>query len=161
MSWQVRMQADDFFNAYQVLKKNYETASLAIMGPSIVCLAFALELYLKEIYCALGKKIPISHDILKLFEGLPEKIRQEIFAHDLISQNPFYTRGDIWSIERFNKDFTPYDGFVDQIKAIGNSFKEWRYAHEHRALRYETGFSEALIVAVKSVTDGIRNASAA
>ena len=86
MSWLARVQADDFFKAYQVLKKS----GPELNSPAVVNLAFSLELYIKDIYYALNieHKFPRGrdgHNILKLYEGLPEEVRQEIFAHDAIS----------------------------------------------------------------------------
>tara|TARA_R100000005_G_scaffold96726_1_gene86832 strand:- start:18068 stop:18553 length:486 start_codon:yes stop_codon:yes gene_type:complete len=152
MSWHIRIQADDFFNAYKVLKNHNEL----IVGPSVVCLAFSLELYFKELHSVLKGKAPRGHDIIKLFEMLPSQIKQEIFAHDSIRQNPFNTRGNIFSPKLYDKAYTPYDRFVDQIKTISNGFKEWRYAHEKQILKYEESFALALIESVKSASDAAR-----
>lgn len=180
MSWRVRVQADDFFNSYLVLKENdslmmgkleklrgkplvgtKEFGTRPTLGATIVCLAFAVELYFKEIYYALGiqNKRPKGrngHNILKLYEGLPENIRKDIFAHEAISKNPFTTRGDIFSIRRYESDYTVYDGFINQLKAISNGFQKWRYSYESAALHYEEWFALALIEAVKSSADAIR-----
>jgi HEPN domain-containing protein len=163
MSWLLKVQADDFFNAYQVLKGNYNTATLAIMGPSIVVLAFAVELYVKDVHVALTGIAPKGHDILKLFKELPEPIKKQIFSHPSISQNPFHTRGPAWSIKKYDKDYTPYDGFIDQLEAISNAFVDWRYSHEGKrgSLNYNSSLAEDLIEAVKSVARNIRSQKAA
>lgn len=68
MSWLIRLQADDFFNAYCVLKESDDLmmdkleklsgkplvsktayGAFPVSTPSIVCLAFALELYVKNL----------------------------------------------------------------------------------------------------------------
>lgn len=134
MATEIRMQADDFFNAYRVLSESNESAidklsklagkplvsdkafgSFPTMSPSVVCLAFAVELYIKDLYHALKIKPPRGpdgHNILKLYEGLPEQIRQEIFAHNSISGNPFITRGSVFSSKKFTRSYR------DKIEAI-------------------------------------------
>lgn len=178
MSSLIRMQAGDFFNAYLVLKESNEAmmdkleklsgkplisetafGAFPVMNPSIVCLAFSVELYVKDIYSELNIKLPKGrdgHNIWKLFEKLPDQVQQEIFAHDSIGQNTFATRGDIFSTKRFT---SPYDGFVYQIKAISEAFVEWRYSYEKGTLEYNEGFALALIEAVKSVSDNTRRRS--
>lgn len=164
MSWLVRAQADDFFNAYKVLNKN----GLFVMTPGVVCLAFALELYIKDIYYALKMedKLPRGrngHNILKLYEGLPESVREEIFSHDAIKQNPFTTRGNSLSVRYFNKSYTLYERFTDQIKEISDGFEKWRYSFEKDkgTLNYESWFAETLIEVFISVADNARRKSAA
>lgn len=172
----IREQADDFFNASRILKESNEAAlenlqklagkplvsetafgTFPTFSPSIVCLAFSVELYIKELYCALNMPLPRSHKILQLFQGLPPDVQQQIFAHDSISQNPFATRGTILSPKRLSA----YDGFISQIEAISKAFEEWRYSYEHTTLRYDEGFALVFLEAVKSTTDNIRAQSAA
>ena len=172
----IQIQADDFFNAYLVLKVNNEAVIERLSklpgtplvgtkelgthptpGIEIVCLAFSLELYLKDLHYALTKKKPSKdHDILKLFNKLPEKIRQEIFACDSISQNPFIARGNIFYAKRSAATHNPYDGFIDHIKEISDGFVKWRYSYESSTLRYSDSFAVAFIHAIKSVTDNVR-----
>ncbi len=163
MSTEIRMQADDFLNAYLVLQEHSENVSLTTLAPTIVNLSFALELYLKDIYCALGEKPPKGHKIIKLFEGLPESVRQYIFTHEAISQTPFHIRGDLFSPKSFSSEYTPYERFCDQVKAISDAFVQWRYSYEQKtnALRYDSSFVLALIEALKTVSDKIRSRPAA
>ena len=173
----IQMQADDFFNAYLVLKENNEAlidrlanssvksleggkilGTLSTMGVEIVCLAFSVELYIKDLHCAIKGKAPRGHNILKLFEKLPEQIQQDIFAYDSISQNPFFTRGNLFSTKRFSSDFSAYDGFIDQVKAISDGFEKWRYSYESTSLRYEISFAIALIESIKSAASQVRRA---
>ncbi|MDP2205315.1 MAG: hypothetical protein Q8K65_03320, partial [Alphaproteobacteria bacterium] len=100
------MQADDFFKAYKTLEESYDTATLAVMGPSIVCLSFSIELYLKEVYRLLNKEPPRGrdgHDILKLFQGLPEDIQQAVFSQDVITSQSPWLRGDIFFPKRYTE----------------------------------------------------------
>ncbi len=158
MSWRIREQADDFFKAYQVLTKNYDSETLAIMGPSVVCLAFSVELYIKALYSALGLK-PLrnrdGHNILKLYKALPRTIKRQIFLHEGISQNPFITRGPAILLRRFSGIARDYYGFVRHLGAISDGFEKWRYPYEANtaALHYDSSFAEALITAIKSATD--------
>jgi hypothetical protein len=169
------MQADDFLNAYLVLKENSkalierlennpgkpligtkELGTRITGGVEIVCLAFSVELYIKDLYCALNVKAPRDHDILKLFEALPEQIRQNIFAHESISQNPFLTRGDIFSTKRFSIESSAYDGFIDQLKAISDGFTKWRYSYESSSLHYDISFALAFIESIKATASEVR-----
>lgn len=113
MTSEIRMQADNFYKAHLVLKNNYSTAALAIMGPAVVCLSFSVELYLKDVHYVLTGKAPRVHDILKLFDQLPPQFNQEIFAHKAISQNPFTSRGDMFSTQFYSDNYSLYDRFLD------------------------------------------------
>lgn len=169
------MQADDFFNAYRILKESNEAlidrlaklrgrplvsksafGSAPAMGVNIVCLAFSIELYLKDLHFTVNRKVPRGHNIVKLYEKLPEKIRHDIFNHEAISQNPFHIRGDIFSIRKFDSSYTPYERFLDQVKAISNAFVEWRYSYERASLSYDESLALALIKAIKSTADTIK-----
>lgn len=171
----IQMQADDFFNAYLVLKDNSEALMERLQnnpgkpligtkepgtrmtgGVEVVCLAFSVELYIKDLYSVIEGKVPRGHNIFKLFEKLPEKIQQEIFSHDSISQNPFITRGDGFSPKSFTSDYSAFDGFTDHIKAISNGFEGWRYSYESTTLQYNNFFAEAFIEAMKSVANRAR-----
>lgn len=171
----IHMQADEFFNAYLVLKDNNEAVierlsnspgkpligtkelgTRPATGVDIVCLAFSVELYIKELHYAIKGEAPRGHNILKLFEKLPEQIRQEIFSYDSIRQNPFFTRSDILSTKRFTSAYSAYDGFIDQIKAISDGFEKWRYSYESTTLHYDISFALAFIESIKSAAGEIR-----
>jgi hypothetical protein len=163
MSWQVRMQADDFFNAHQALNKAITKDGLSVVSPSVVCLAFSLELYIKDIYYALGVTPPYSHSILGLYKQLPKKTKREIFFHEAIRKNPFVSEGSLWLRKRFKNNASAYYAFIKRIEEISGGFQEWRYSYESKraALRYEEWFALALIEAVKSVADNTRTRLAA
>lgn len=169
------MQADDFFNAYLILSENEKALGCRLEslagkplegtkelgtrptgGVSIVCLAFSVELYFKDLHLVVTGKAPRGHNILKLFEQLPEQVKQEIFDHDSISQNPFVTRGDILSTKRFTDGYSAYNGFIDQLKTISDGFAKWRYSYESTSLQYNTSFALSLIESVKKAADNIR-----
>ena len=158
-----KIQAEYFFNAYQVLRENDEAmiknlesspgkpligtkmlGTRPTVGIYIVCLAFSVELYIKDVHYALESKAPRGHDILRLFEKLSEQIQQEIFAHHSISKYG-------WS----------FDEFKQEIKAISDGFEKWRYSYEITTLRYNIYFALVFIEAIISVADAVRKRSAA
>ncbi len=163
MCWLVRAQADDFFNAYKTLEKNGVAGA-----PGVVCLAFSLELYIKDIYYALKteNKFPRGrdgHNILKLYKKLPRHIKREIFFHPSIIRNPFALRGPVIFLRRFSGISRDYYGFIRQLETISDAFQNWRYPHEAKtaSLKYDSWFAEALITAVKSAADSARKPAAA
>lgn len=174
------MQADDFFHAYQVLKDSHDAAldnfekldgkplvskaafgGFPAMGPSVVCLAFSVELYMKDLHVVLRGKAPRGHNFLKLYKKLPKHIRREILAHESISQNPWAMRGPVLLRKRFSGNRRAYFGFLQQVKAISDGFEKWRYSYEKRSLRYEEWFALSFVEAVKSAADNRRPRSTA
>lgn len=175
MSSRIKVEADEYFNAYQILSESNDAlvsklselkgeplitnrtfGSSPAMGPSIVCLAFSLELYIKYLYYTINLKPPRGkdgHNILKLFKKLPKETRLAIFEHELIRENIFFTRGNVFSINKHTKDYTDYDRFLDALQAISNSFVEWRYSYEHCALSYDTSLTLALIIAIREIAN--------
>ncbi len=137
-----RMQADDFLNAHHILKDT------VAMGPGVVCLAFAVELYIKDVYFALKLKPPRSHKILKLYDDLPEDIKQKIFAHSSLQQVPWSTLTSLVIPQEPQSD---YDIFIRELGAISDGFEKWRYAYEAGNLNYQSWFAEAFIEAVRAV----------
>lgn len=168
MSIEIRMQADDFFNAHSVLDKNNKDlfaqmqdsgkrpSSFPVMGPSIVCLAFAVELYIKDLHFVLKGKASRGHNILKLYTTLPRQIKREIFSHNSISQNPWNTRGPVFLPKRYAGAKEAYYGFLHNLKAISGGFEKWRYSYESCSLQYESSFAVAFVEAVKSAADAAR-----
>ncbi len=158
----LQIQAEDFFNAFKVLRENDESffenqanssgkpligtkkqGTPPTMGVTIVCLAFSVELYIKDVHYAIKGKPPRGHNILKLFEQLPEKNQQDIFTHRSIIEYG-------WSFEEFKRE----------IIAISDGFEKWRYSYEATTLRYNEYFALAFIAALKSAADTVRKRSA-
>jgi hypothetical protein len=165
MSWLIRAQADDFFAAYQVLTKSGPT----IGSPAVVNLAFALELYIKDLHVVLcdekdKKKVkaPRGHNILELFRKLPLESQQEIRNYPAIQklvsfysmQTPFYIPQD-----RNKQPIT--DVLEQEIYKISDSFQKWRYSYESKALQYEESTALTLIEAIKFTADNARKKLAA
>lgn len=97
------IQAEYFFNAYQLLTENNKAMAKRLeksldrplpgeetlgmfptMGIDIVCLAFSVELYIKDTHYASKGKAPRSHNILDLFESHSEQTQKDIFTHHSI-----------------------------------------------------------------------------
>lgn len=164
MSWLVRVQADDFFNAYKILGKS----GMAVMTPGIVCLAFALELYIKDIYYALKMEDEFprgrdGHNILELFRNLPEEKQKEIRSYPAIQKIVAYYSMKLFPLytpqDKNKKPIT--DILEQQIYKISDAFQKWRYSYENGTLNYEKGIALALIEAAKSAADNARRRSAA
>ena len=168
----IKVQADDFFNAFRILNESDKVlmerlsqdkgtpidtskafGSHVANVPSIVCLSFALELYLKALIYLTTKKSYKSHNILNLFNKLPNKEKMEIFEHKKICENPFITRGAKFSMRKFQHDFTPYEGFKEQLASISKAFQDWRYSHEKGAVSYDVSLALTVIEAIKSATN--------
>ena len=152
-------QAEGFFNAYELLTKNNQaymeqeaseknsTSIRQTFKTDIVCLAFALELFLKDLYFVVNG-VPLSgHKIHKLFDQLTEEIQEEIFQHH--PENYFITACFMYPGK------SPLDKFKSKIRHYGDGFVKWRYSHEHLALFYETSFVVGLIQSITKVTSRI------
>ena len=167
MSLKIRYQADDFFRSYEVLKadfqSNFEKQATPTAGytmtPCVVNLAFAVELYLKDLYQALGIKAPRVHEILKLYKKLPDQTRTDIYNHPAINENPFATQGSIFEPNRIPGTSQGYDGFLHHIETMNKAFVEWRYSYDKGSLNYEEWFALAFIEAIKATADKARNAT--
>ena len=153
----LKTHADDFLNAFKILKESNEALIHSLsdgsgsavtprafgtrpaMGVEIVCLAFSVELHIKDVHYAISGEPPRGHNILNLFKELPEWAQREIFHHPSIAQ---YRWG---STE-----------FEEQLRRISDGFERWRYAYESASLRYESYFALVLIEATRSVTASTR-----
>ena len=157
----IQFQAEYFLNAYHVLSENNNViikslestqensrigesavAPRLTMGVEIVCLAFSVELYIKNVHYVANSEAPRGHDILKLFEDLPDQVQREIYTHPAIAEYH-------WDIEEF----------IQEIKSISDGFEKWRYSHEVSTLRYNTYFALIFIEALKSAACGVRKHS--
>ncbi|AXO13789.1 hypothetical protein [Thalassospira indica] len=155
----IEFQAESFLNAYHVLKQHEAEQRLERQNRAVsrnkekphlppaseiyggnemptgvvdfVCLAFSVELYLKALHEVVGEKVS-GHEIEKLFNTLPQAVREQIFAtqmHGLYGAN--------WMDYR------------NQLKLINDGFVEFRYFHEKGDLSYHQGFALGLIDAIK------------
>ena len=145
---QLSIHAQDFLNAYEILRESNDAliskgadgarekayGSLPAMGVDIVCLAFSVELHLKELHRIVSQAPPKEHNISKLFYGLPKDVQEEVVSHSSIAQNG-------WGDAQLQLE----------LNAISNGFEKWRYAYESASLKYNIYFAKALIGALQSV----------
>lgn len=188
MSLVIKMQADDFFNAYRVLRESDKTmmdkladlngkpllsstalGSFSTGSAGVVCLAFSVELYIKDLHFIVNGEVPRGHNILELFRMLPKGIQEEIRNYFSI-QNVI----NFYSMQKFSL-YTPTDkskrpitdALELKIYSISEAFEKWRYSYESmfpdsdkgNSLKYDIGFALAFIEAVKSVADSKRELS--
>lgn len=145
------IHAQDFLNAYEILKesnkvlierktgeqKEYGEAAygkLPAMGIDVVCLAFSVELHLKELHRVVTGDAPKGHNIAKLFRALPKNVQKEVVSHQSIAHYG-------WSDEQLDRE----------LHAISDGFEKWRYAYESTSIRYNSYFAEVLIEASRFV----------
>lgn len=144
--------AEHFFNAYEVLRESNETLIHRLskssekrpeakifgvrpaMGIDVVCLAFSVELYIKNLHYVLTNEAPRGHNILALFEKLPEPTQREILFYHSIAKYG-------WNMSEFK----------EEIRAISDGFEKWRYSYEVTTVRYNSYFALVFIEALKSV----------
>ena len=153
MTSNIRRQADDFLKAYEILSKNKPELN----SPAIVNLAFALELYIKDLHYALNKKIPRGHNILELFKKLPLEAQQKIRNYpDIQKLIAFYSKNKFLLYIPQNKDKKPItDVLEQQIHKISDLFQNWRYSYESNTLYYSSSFTLTFIEAIKATADNI------
>lgn len=152
-------QAERFFNAFEVLHESNQAlinrlsnpsgitpaekvfGTRPAMGVDIVCLAFSVELYIKDLHLAIAREVPRGHNILELFKKLPERVQHEVFTYRSIANYG-------WSFPQFEKE----------MRDISDGFEKWRYSHEVTTVRYNNYFALVLIEAIKSIAASARNA---
>lgn len=144
--------AQDFLNAYEILRESNDalivrqgggegklSSGMAFgtrpaMGIDVVCLAFSVELHLKDLHYAVSGKTPRGHNIARLFRTLPETIKEEVVSHHSIAQYG-------WNDAEIEKE----------LQDISQGFEKWRYAYESTSLRYNSYFALVLIEATRFV----------
>lgn len=89
------------------------------ISAGLVCGAFALELWLKALYCATrsGPALPTDHDLSRLFALLPIDLQ-----HSLAQDSGYGS-------ERLDAS----------LQMNARVFTSWRYSYEHRAGNAEPG----------------------
>lgn len=166
----ISSQAEYFLNAYHVLVRNEQELQnlrqqrahahnikhpdknpVQEIGYAIdqqtgvadfVCLAFAVELYLKAVFEVLGKK-QRGHDIRKLFEKLPDNVQKQIF-----------------NIQMKNVYQATLDDYKERMRIISDGFEKFRYSYEHQSLTYHKGFALEMIKAMKQFISDTRKSTA-
>ena len=97
--------------------------------PSIVCLAFAIEVGLKSILNA-SSSATSGHRLDKLFNGLAEADRLRIIIESGVEA----------------------ESFRQNLEAVSNSFVEWRYIYEHRGIK---SISEEFLLMLWSAIENV------
>lgn len=105
-----------------------------------VCLAFALELYLKALLEALGLAGVKGHSIKTLFEKLPLEVQAKVFNIHMRS-----TYG------------LTLDDYKSRMGDVDNGFEQFRYAHEYKSLEYHQTFALSMIEALKQMISEVRD----
>ena len=151
-----QFEAQSYFNAYELLNKNNESfleqeiskknfGVRQTLRTDVVCLAFSLELFLKDLYFVVHGETLSGHKAHELFAQLPKEIQEEIFSHH--PENYFIAASFMYAGK------TPLDKFKSKLHYYGDAFVKWRYSHEYTALNYEPSFAIDLIAAITKVTD--------
>lgn len=153
----IQNQADMFFNAFEILQESDEVFAqfanspdtapvgkkfgrFSTMQVEVVCLSLSVELYVKALHTAIFNDLAHGHNILELFRKLPENVQQTIFSFP--------------SISKYGWNFSQFE---EEIKAISNSFTQWRYSYEVNSLRFNTYFAKVFVEALISSIDSLHS----
>lgn len=123
-------QAKSFYNAYIALEQINQSCELPLMYyvPMLVNGAFSIEITLKAILTENQIKYGKEHNLVVLFQKLPESFQEELLGH-LLEKAPEY--GDM-------------DKCAEELVLISNVFVDWRYAFEGKpAPAFDTRFLSA------------------
>lgn len=130
-------QAKAFYNAYialDQLSRDDSDALLLLFAPLIVNGAFSIELTLKAILAKNKIEYGKEHNLLILFQMLPESFQQELWTF-LTEKAPEYAN--------FERGF-------NELILLSNAFVDWRYAFEGKTVpaiesRFLAAFANAAI----------------
>ena len=109
-------QAKSFYNAYIALEQINRTSEDTFLYyiPMLVNGAFSIEITLKAILAKNQIEYGKEHNLVVLFQKLPDSFQSEILAH-LIEKAPEYKEAK---------------KSVDELVLISNAFVDWRYPFE-------------------------------
>lgn len=130
-------QAKSFYNAYielDRLSRDDSDTLLLLFAPLVVNGTFSVELALKAILAKNHIEYGKEHNLLILFQMLPESFQQELWAY-LIEKAPEYAGSE----KR-----------LDELFLLSNAFVDWRYAFEGNPVpaiesRFLAAFANAAI----------------
>lgn len=106
--------SSEFFRGHELCQGNglpAEHGKRNALVPSIVCLAFSIELGLKAIILATKSSVK-SHKLVELFNLLSDEDQNVVI------------RNAVYDNQRFD----------EQLSEVSNAFVEWRYIHEQTGL---------------------------
>lgn len=128
--------AKSFYNAYIALEQIHCTCEnpTKYLVPTIVNGAFSIEITLKAILTENQIKYGKDHNLVILFQLLPDSFQLELLNH-LVEKAPEY------------KDTKK---FVEEFLLISNAFADWRYVFEGKPapaldIRFLSAFANAAI----------------
>jgi len=113
---------------------NFEGETTPLIGPSVTNGAFACELFLKSLHCHYKKEVVRGHDLLELFNALPEKpenVRASIAS--------YFANQTTYLASQERQAFSA-DDLVKKIKGISNAFIEARYVSERGFSTFNQSF---------------------
>ena len=148
-----------------VLNKAHEQS----FGDLVVCasnLSFAIELNLKCLYSLLGLSLTNTHDLLKLYNGLPKNIKSEIeerYEKGRTTPTPVHASITIalaphQEILKWPDDSSESKRLLDVLKRSKSVFKEWRYifeVHPMKQFKFEYLLLSFGCIAIKATIDGL------
>ena len=129
-------QAKSFYNAYIALEQIQQADEnpLHYFVPMVVNGAFSIEITLKAILAKNNVVYENEHNLLVLFQLLPESFQRELFDH-LVEKAPEYLDAKKCH---------------DELILISNAFVDWRYSFEGKPVpafdtRFLAAFANAAI----------------
>jgi HEPN domain-containing protein len=126
------VEAEQFHEASRLLGRFATLHARHVGHPSIICSAYALELYLKCLIVISGKKPPTIHNLKKLFKIVRPEDQAEIREY-FRTKEPEMTRFFVSA----NRDagwemMPPKPDFDQQLKASADAFYLMRYIYEDK-----------------------------
>jgi len=122
-------------------------ADLGGLVASATNLTLAVEIYLKTLYILLGLQVPHTHNLLRLFSGLPSEV-QEALTHDYDAQecpSPEIACGITLQLSTSpltsddpHPEERPDHSLVAILGRNKDAFETWRYLYERADQRVST-----------------------
>ncbi len=120
------------------------------MGDVVVCatnLAFAIELYLKALLSQLELQVPIGHDLISLYEAIPQPIRtivEEVYKSAILedqsklSHRSFTLAKGALEVPEWNDGDKKLPFLPDLLERSKDVFPSWRYVCELKKSKNES-----------------------
>ena len=129
-------QAKSFYNAYIALEQINQSCDQPLMYyvPMLVNGAFSIEITLKAILSENQIDYGKEHNLVVLFQQLPDSFKVELLGH-LLEKAP---------------EYRDMDKCAEELILISNAFVDWRYAFEGKTApafdaRFLSAFANAAI----------------
>jgi hypothetical protein len=129
---QIFLQAEQFHNARNLLGRFVTHYDRPVSFPSLVCSAFALELYLKCLIAINGNGIPTTHNLRTLFKRLTMGCQENIRSY-FATKTPEMTKYFAEVNRQAGYPIMPLTPDFDaQLRASADAFQNMRYVYERR-----------------------------